>query len=252
MRVYGMLSLYTVMVCIPVISAFGELGHDIIGKNVFIHLSNASKSQIRECGYLHHFHDDMGRASSWADSFRFKHGFEWTAQYHYLDIADNPPENCTFIMPKSSVNLVSGLRKFLSKLIGSKCDVFAFLMLLHLAQDSHQPLHLTEEKKGGNEQEIYIDRHRMNLHHAWDTYFITKIGRDKIDSFIRYEMSLPRLPAEDYMQWIERISLLNCEIVWQFGALNYTDSAEKTLLELMSAAVLHTVQLMDSVLWNIN
>lgn len=227
------------------VSGFGELGHHIIGQHVQKYLSNSSLSRIKKCKYLDDFSNDLGQASNWADKLRAKSGFQWTGQYHYLDIPDDPPQSCTFAYPKANINLITGINTFSKTLQTSECDRFGFLMLLHLSQDLHQPLHLTGKEKGGNQQKVYLDHQHMNLHHAWDTYFIEKLGQHMIDQYIAAHMQENTHVSGDFVDWIKEVSRLNCDIVWHFNSVNYKRRAEDVILPLIVMAVRHTLNLLE-------
>ncbi len=55
----------------------------------------------------------------------------------------------------------------------------SILKLIHLVGDVHQPLHAGYEvDRGGNDEMVYFDKKKSNLHRVWDTQLIEKLSVD--------------------------------------------------------------------------
>ena len=51
--------------------------------------------------------------------------------------------------------------------------------LIHFIGDVHQPLHLTNRDRGGNQFTVRFEGRTMNLHGLWDNQLIAKALRDQ-------------------------------------------------------------------------
>lgn len=55
----------------------------------------------------------------------------------------------------------------------------ALRFLVHFVGDVHQPLHLTDRERGGNDDFVRFENRKINLHSLWDTALITKAVREQ-------------------------------------------------------------------------
>ena len=55
----------------------------------------------------------------------------------------------------------------------------ALRFLVHFVGDVHQPLHLTDRERGGNDDFVRFENRKINLHSLWDTALITKAIREQ-------------------------------------------------------------------------
>ena len=105
-------------------------------------------------------------ASVWADKAKRTTKFRWTHTYHYTNINE-----CNITELPSS-GLLLGLSRF-----SENSDVFTekerLMFVLHLLQETAQPLHFSGILKGGNGFEIIRNRNgrnrTTNLHSLWDS-----------------------------------------------------------------------------------
>lgn len=59
------------------------------------------------------------------------------------------------------------------------CSYTALRFLVHFVGDVHQPLHLTDRERGGNDDFVRFENRKINLHSLWDTALITKAIREQ-------------------------------------------------------------------------
>lgn len=67
---------------------------------------------------------------------------------------------------------------------------------MHFIGDVHQPLHLTDRERGGNDDPVRFEGRRFNLHSVWDGALLTKAIREQHN----YTEPLPARQIEDSLQ----------------------------------------------------
>lgn len=239
--------------CIPVVNAFGQTGHFVIGATVQKLLPSTCMNKVAECNYINNVtsRHSLGAASIWADYIKRNPRFRWTSPLHYYDIDNDPPSYCGYIneYPETKkLHLFTGFSRSLKNLTTSECgSFFHFNILLHLLQDLHQPLHLTGKDRGGNEFFFDMDGKKYNLHKYWDFTGLDmmlkeKLGEkyninDAVDYF--YEKSNKTITCKvqttestktALLKLANEISLHNCDLVWNTDDTMYKQKSF-TLLE---------------------
>jgi hypothetical protein len=263
------------------VSAYGFLGHYVIGEVVYLTLSNESREYIHECGYLQSFNGSLGLASVWADVIKRKPKYKWTRRLHYYDIDNDPPNDCgIFLPPKKdrSLNLYNGVQRALVNAT-TTCDnkhccasVFYSNMLWHLLQDFFQPLHLTGKARGGNRVTIVIGDRHYNLHRFWDSIILDMLFTDKLGSdytentvinYIYGEISTLSFPEKrcefrdataetvnDYVFNKGQSNLnVNCNLIWNFETSDYVERAKETVKQLLIDSIITMNCVIESLAW---
>ncbi len=270
---------------VPSSSAFGFIGHYIVGEVVQKSLSQPALNAIQKCGLLHSFNGSMGSASVWADTAKYTNEYSWTRSLHYFDVPNDPPSDCKKIIREEGGgwradgrDLLSALNNFTQH--GSCSEKYShasscpsqlqFNLLLHLLQDLHQPLHLTGKARGGNSVHVIIKGRRYTLHGLWDTgildAFITNklpVGKRNVKGAIAHffnkfqnehmketETSLSSLPSL-FIDWANEVSLENCRLLWRYNLLSgdeYMGRAMVLVEDLILKAVQRSVYVLDKVL----
>ena len=119
---------------------------------------------------------DRGIASeaTWADRYRVQH--RDTGTWHYIDREMDGTE-----LPAHG-EIVAKIAQFRTELADPATSagerLLALQFLLHLVGDLHQPLHAADDHdRGGNTtQVIAAGEQQGNLHHYWDSVFVTRLG----------------------------------------------------------------------------
>jgi hypothetical protein len=275
------LSFYLLYFIISFASAYGKLGHYVIGQVVYNKLSNETKSKINNCGYLDSFNGNMGNASLWADMIKRNPKYRWTSALHYYDVDNDPPSFCGYVEEPPNArahNLMNGLARAIKNLT---CDssyilsnvplhnvccgsFFHFNMYLHLIQDLYQPLHLTGKDRGGNNKIFEKNGKKYNLHHYWDSIALDLLMtdvhpnytmQDAVVYFFNYSKRhrfadscrtrTRTTTTTNIISYIYKeansISNENCNIVWDTDKDDYIEQS-KIIVRTLILRSIHTLQ----------
>lgn len=148
---------------------FGAAGHKLIGR--FCE-SILEKRILDSCSlYLKSYSIESG--STWMDEVRMKRGLPNMSSWHYINASLGTQYVPGLIIDaysqiNYSLNILKNRYKFSA--IEVKQNL---LVLIHLIEDLHQPLHCgNSEDAGGNKRKIYINFGYTNLHSFYDTYIL--------------------------------------------------------------------------------
>lgn len=259
------------------VTAFGFVGHFIIGEATYTFLSPASQKVIARCGYLQSFNDSLGKASVWADKVKHLERFKWTRKLHYFDAINDPPASCGIIrhhdpyIVADGQNLLAAIQNVTQRALLHPCiclTKFDFVMLIHFLQDLHQPLHLTGKARGGNEKSIELRGKRYNLHGVWDSLLIDLYIRESLPvdkrtmrGAIEYLTSLPANhtsggdPTSLIVKWANDVMILNCLLVWKLDYASeetYIELGKQAMERLMLLAAIRSARLIDTLMQSVN
>ncbi|KAH8651920.1 S1/P1 nuclease [Tricladium varicosporioides] len=129
-------------------------------------------------------------AATWADTV--KRARPWTKTWHYIDARDigedksTSPQNCKLEFPsdcdaQKQGCIISALNNQTSIFMNSSASITArkeaLMFTMHFFGDLHQPLHIEDAFRGGNEIEACFRKRcsGVNLHSIWDSYIPNKI-----------------------------------------------------------------------------
>jgi hypothetical protein len=120
--------------------------------------------------------------SSWPDTIRRER--PETAPWHFVDIPiDQPHLDMARDCPKGDC-VIQAIARFRAALKNPATPPAerkeALMFLVHFVGDMHQPLHCSDNQdKGGNDVKVTLgDRRQTNLHSAWDTGMLTRMGKE--------------------------------------------------------------------------
>jgi S1/P1 Nuclease len=163
---------------IPSAYCWGSLGHRTVAylaseyftANASSYVSSLLNSQ------------DISEAALFADKVRHMPGFGYSAPWHYIDAADDPPRQCGINMKRDCViktgcvvsAIVNQTARILNHTTSHADRGQALRFLLHFIGDIHQPLHTEAEGRGGNEIMVLFGKKHTNLHAIWDTDILIK------------------------------------------------------------------------------
>lgn len=186
------LSLLLVLPFIPAATAWGGLGHRTVAYLASMYFTTESN----------HFtntllnNQDISTAALFADKVRHMPQFAYSANWHFIDAHDHPPQQCGINMTRDCIAadggcVVSAIANQTSRVADqtlSRVDRGQSLrFMLHFFGDIHQPLHTEAEGRGGNDIFVTFDGKRVNLHSLWDALIPNKhagadAGVDEIDA----------------------------------------------------------------------
>ena len=148
-------------------------GHKIITQITENHLTETTTKAIAELtGGA-----DLITLVLWPDRIRYIPSYQKSAQWHYINIADDEQLDEVGHVPGGDILIA--IKRFYGQLtegeIAQNKKIEALRFFMHFAQDLHQPLHVGRQSdRGGNSATIqWFDATKTkNLHWVWDTGMI--------------------------------------------------------------------------------
>ncbi len=156
-------------------NAWGVLGHRIIGQIAQSYLTPTAKKEIAKILGT----ESMAMASNWADFIKSDSTMNYISPWHYVDIKGGFSHNefLTYLKQDTAVDAYTKLN-FLIKELKNKSLSFEkkrmyLRLLIHIAGDVHQPLHVgNPDDEGGNKIRVTWFGSPSNLHQVWDSRLI--------------------------------------------------------------------------------
>ena len=158
--------------------AWGPEGHALVARIAEAQLTRTAKARVAEI-----LGPDATIVSiaSWADQVRRQRPA--SEHWHYIDIPitvahmdlgrDCPKGDCVVAQIEADE---AALR---NPAAGPLQRREAIMFLVHFIGDMHQPLHSSDNKdRGGNDVHVVLDGRNGNLHGAWDSGFLTRMGKE--------------------------------------------------------------------------
>ncbi|TAD82452.1 MAG: S1/P1 Nuclease [Bacteroidetes bacterium] len=153
--------------------AWGVTGHRVVAEVAQRHLSKKAKKAIAE------LIGNQGLAywANWSDFVKSDTTGKWKAAdaWHYINISGNlSKERFLDSLPRIKAPNVYGQIQALqadvkNTTLSLQARREAFVFILHLVGDMHQPLHVGRaEDLGGNRIPVYWFDKKTNLHSVWD------------------------------------------------------------------------------------
>lgn len=199
--------LCTLVLCgiTPPAYSWGDEGHEVIGLIADHYLEPAVRAKVTAilAGDTTHLtpSTQIDSEATWADKFRdsdrntTKVHYSRTRNWHFVDLelqspdlksacfgqAPLPKETSASAGPDKDcvVDKIDEFTAELKKSTTSKEEQrFALQFILHFVGDVHQPLHASDDHdQGGNLKIVTAPGIASNnLHHDWDTEFVSRIG----------------------------------------------------------------------------
>ncbi len=157
---------------------WGPEGHRLVARIAMAQLSKRAQAKVAA---ILAPGETLASISSWADQIRRDRAN--TGPWHYIDIPidqpamdmarDCPQDNCV-------VAQIAAERAVLKNREASEVERREALMfLVHFVGDMHQPLHSSDNKdKGGNDVHVVLFDRPGNLHSAWDSGLLSRMGTE--------------------------------------------------------------------------
>lgn len=161
---------------LPVISsAWGMLGHRIVGQVADSYLTKNTRKQIfRILG-----NESIAMTSNWADFIKSDPAYSHLSPWHYINLKAGLTEIelKAYLATDTSVNAYTKINwlteQLKNKSLEADKQVLYLRMLIHLVGDIHQPLHTgRHEDLGGNKIKLNWFNEPFNLHQVWDEKLI--------------------------------------------------------------------------------
>jgi hypothetical protein len=154
--------------------AWGTNGHRISGQIAEDHLTLKARTAVKFILGT----ESIAMASTWGDFIKSDSNYKDFYSWHYIDLERvySFPELVEFVQHDNNVDLytrINFLAAELKKKTTTKANKLVYLkMLIHLAEDMHQPLHTTGHEQGGNGVKLRWMSKETNLHTVWDSELI--------------------------------------------------------------------------------
>jgi hypothetical protein len=197
---------------------WGPEGHSLVARLAAAHLTPAAAARVAE---ILGPNDTLASISSWPDQIRRERAA--TGPWHYVDIPiDQPHLDMARDCPKGECVLAK-IEDFKKVVVDPAATAVqrreALMFLVHFVGDMHQPLHCSDNKdKGGNDVKLDFFGKNSNLHSAWDSGLIGRMGKED-ELFTRFSSDLTRKRANKWgkgtvEEWAEQSHKIAQKVVY--------------------------------------
>jgi hypothetical protein len=155
--------------------AWGLLGHRIVGEIADSYLTAKAKTEIKKILGT----ESIAIASNWPDFIKSDSTYKYLDIWHYINFEKNLSyDQLKEALKKDTAGdaytAITFLTKELKKKTVSKDKKQMYLrLLIHIAGDIHQPLHVSPfGTTGGNDIKVQWFNAPSNLHRVWDSQLL--------------------------------------------------------------------------------
>ncbi|MFT3979190.1 MAG: S1/P1 nuclease [Ferruginibacter sp.] len=156
-------------------SAWGLLGHRIVGQIADSYLSKKAKRSIAEILG----NESVAMCSNWADFIKSDSTYNYLSKWHYVNLATglSKEQVVDYLHNDSLVNIYTKINWLTAELkkkeLPKETRQFYLRLLIHFVGDMHQPLHIGRpDDQGGNRIRVMWFKEQKNLHQVWDEALI--------------------------------------------------------------------------------
>ncbi|RZK52547.1 MAG: S1/P1 Nuclease [Pedobacter sp.] len=200
------------LVYVPITaSAWGVLGHRIVGEIADSYLQVKAKAAIKQILGT----ESIALAANWADFVRSDSSYSYLSSWHYVNL--NPDMSKTdlfsYLDNQPSANVYNKTNEMIVVLKNPKSTLaqktLALKMLIHLIGDMNQPMHTArKDDLGGNKVQVLWFGQKSNLHKVWDEQLIDFQQL----SYTEYTKAINHPTALQIGNW-QKASLKDC--IWE-------------------------------------
>lgn len=156
-------------------TAWGVLGHRIIGQIADTYINKSAKKEI----YKILGNESVAITSNWPDFIKSDPAYKYLDPWHYINLKAGLSETelknylatDTVTDAYTKINWLTAELK--NKELETEKKIFYLRLLIHIVGDIHQPLHIGRvEDRGGNGIKVNWFRDPSNLHTVWDSKLI--------------------------------------------------------------------------------
>jgi len=180
--------------------AWGTTGHRVCGQIAEEHLT--AKARLAVHAILGN--ESIAIASNWADFIKSDPAYSYMSSWHYVDLnkAYTYPELVIFLKADTNVDAYTKLNYLIGQLkkkdLSKKEQLLDLRMLIHIAEDVHQPMHVAHaDDKGGNDFKVSWFNQPTNLHSVWDSQLIDYQQL----SYTEYAMAVNHATPAEIKEW---------------------------------------------------
>jgi hypothetical protein len=190
---------------------WGQLGHRIVAEIADSYLTSKTKAEIKKILG----NESIAMASNWADFVKSDTAFKYLDTWHYINFEKNLSyTELKDVLRKDTgkVNDAYTAIVFLTKELRKKSlplykKQMYLRLLIHIAGDVHQPLHVSPVgSTGGNDIKVQWFGQASNLHRIWDSDLIEQqqLSYTEYSNFLNHTTVAQRkkLQAEPVSKWL--------------------------------------------------
>jgi len=155
--------------------AWGVIGHRVIGEIAFMNLNAKARKEIRKILGT----ESIAMTSTWADFVKSDPSYDYLYNWHFININEtlNQVQFTERLRNDTAVDAYTKLTMIIDSLKSKKLDANKKLMylklLIHIAGDLHQPMHVGHlSDLGGNRTRVQWFNQNSNLHRIWDEQLV--------------------------------------------------------------------------------
>jgi S1/P1 Nuclease len=182
---------------------WGQNGHRIIGEIADSYLSNKARRAIRDILG----DESIAITSNWPDFIKSDSTFNYLNTWHYINVKQglSQTEFNAILQNDTSTDAYTKLNFLIAELKNKQLPLdkkqLYLRLLIHIAGDIHQPLHIGQfDDRGGNSIRLQWFGEATNLHSLWDEKLIEfqKLSYTEYVGWINHTTKTQR------MQWQEQ------------------------------------------------
>ncbi|RYY33377.1 MAG: S1/P1 Nuclease [Sphingobacteriaceae bacterium] len=155
--------------------AWGQQGHRITGQIADSYLSAKARKAIRAILG----NESIAQASNWADFIKSDSTYNYLYNWHFINFDNNLgyAEMMAYLKQDTIVDSYTRMNFLTAELkmknLSQDKKLLYLRMLIHIAEDAHQPMHTGHlSDKGGNDIKVLWMGQPSNLHSVWDSQLI--------------------------------------------------------------------------------
>jgi hypothetical protein len=199
--IFKIMIVATVFSSVPVnASAWGMLGHRIVGQIAEHHLSARARKALRAILG----NESMAMASNWADFIKSDPAYNYLYNWHFVNLPEGLDKQGVdvFLEEEKTPNVYNKIPEMIAVLKDTKSTAdqkkLALRLLIHLVGDLNQPMHTArKDDLGGNKINVTWFGEKSNLHRVWDE---SLIGYQEL-SYTEYAAAIDHPTKDQLNAW---------------------------------------------------
>jgi len=157
------------------VSAWGMLGHRIVGQIAESHLTNKARKGVKEVLG----NESLAMASNWGDFIKSDPTYDYLYNWHFVNLPAGLDKQGVFdiLDTEKGANVYNKIPEMVAILKNKQSTAdekrMAMRLIIHLVGDLNQPMHTArKEDLGGNKVFVTWFGEKSNLHRVWDESLI--------------------------------------------------------------------------------
>ncbi|TDG37644.1 S1/P1 Nuclease [Pedobacter changchengzhani] len=189
-------------------NAWGTIGHRVVGEIADSYLKTKTRKAVQDIlGY-----ETLAMCANWGDFIKSDSSYNYMYNWHFVNFPAGLNKEGVFNILETEkspniynkiIDLTAVLKKSSSTMTEKR---LALRMLVHLAGDLCQPMHVArKDDMGGNRVSVMWFNEKSNLHRVWDEQLI---GYQQL-SYTEYAKAINHPSAIEFSNW-QNTSLKDC------------------------------------------